>query len=84
MIIWFASQRLYELIKLMFDMKMLNKDEPQHYTDPKIFMKMPLITEVDFSNIIEPILLLDTMNRICFNMTPYRLTKTKVEVIHLD
>lgn len=36
---------------------------------------MQKLDEADFSNMIEPILLLDTFNRIRFNMTPYRLTK---------
>ena len=41
---------------------------------------MPIMSEIDFSNVIEPILLLDTINRICFDMTPYRLTKSKIEM----
>jgi hypothetical protein len=45
---------------------------------------MPILNEIDFANMIEPILLLDTINRICFNMTPYRMTKTKVEPSLLD
>ena len=31
------------------------------------------MSEMDFSNVIEPILLLDTINRICFDMVPYNL-----------
>ncbi len=44
---------------------------------------MPWLSEAEFSNLMEPVLLLDTINRICFAMTPYRLMKTKLDEVQL-
>jgi hypothetical protein len=57
--IWRASQKLYRLVKVFIDYRLVNYDDPMDYLDPRVTGLIPMMNGDEFSRMMEPVLLLE-------------------------
>ena len=62
--IWDSCKRMSELVEVYIKQRLCDLSDIYDFLIGKILEKMPTLTTDEFSDILEPILLLDTINRI--------------------
>ena len=62
--IWISCKRMSELVDVYIKQRLCDTSDIYDFLIGRILDKMPTLTADEFSDILEPILLLDTINRI--------------------